>query len=126
MPRFLACDIGTRRTGVAFGDTDDDIVVALDTLMHDDDRALIDALSGAARQRGVTDLVLGLPLLPGGREGSQTAHAQGIGSTLSAAGFTVTFLDERYSSKGATLGQDGDAKAACDLAQLFLQRRHLT
>lgn len=125
MAILLAFDLGTRRTGVALGDDKDGTVVALTTLETKADEQLIDALSALIVKHHATTVVVGLPLLPGGQEGSQAAYCKHIASLLSSTGVTVEFLDERYTTD-ASKTADGDAKAACQLLITFLDRRHLT
>lgn len=125
MAILLACDLGTRRTGVALGDDKDGTVVALTTLQTTTDDELVSSLSALIAKHHATAVVIGLPLLPGGQEGSQVVYCKHIAQMLLSTGVTVEFLDERYTTD-ASQSSDGDAKAACQLLITFLDRRHLT
>lgn len=126
--RYLALDIGTRRTGVAFLDTATGIPLPLDTVHHSTDEELSVAVMDIIRLRNVGKVLVGLPLLPSGKEGSQAVVSRRAGNMLSSQGIEVEYMDERYSSP-RRLGHkyaipvkkfDGDAAAACALASLKL------
>jgi RNase H-fold protein (predicted Holliday junction resolvase) len=72
----------------------------------------------------VDRLIIGLPLLPSGKEGAQAQHVRGIAETLEKSGIAVTLLDERYSSP-RTKSADPDAAAALNLLQTITSS-HLT
>lgn len=120
--RVVACDIGTHHTGLALGDATDGTVVALDPLSHVSREDLLLQLKRSLDERSVKQVVLGLPLLPGGGEGKQTEYVRIVGKALEEDGFSVSYLDERYSSKGDYNGGNGDTKAACDLLLVYLSR----
>ena len=123
MSLLLAADIGRRRTGLAIGDTVAGFVMALETLRHKEDAELIAGVLKVAREKRVTELVLGLPLLPQGDEGEQSTFVRGIAAELAKqSGLSVTLLDERYSTNTKD-GTDPDARAACELASLAVQQR---
>lgn len=125
MSVVLACDLGSRRTGVALGDVRDGTVVALPTVESTSDTELTTTLQKLAAERHVDTVLLGLPLLPGGQEGSQAGYSRKIGNLLEKAGLAVEFLDERYTTDRAE-STNGDTKAACQLLITFLERRDLT
>lgn len=120
--KTIAFDVGERRTGVAYFDPAIDFVIPLDTIEHADSDGLLDAAEAVLRQRGVTNVVVGLPLLPSGLEGSQARFAKGIGAALVARGFTVSYADERFTTDRQFPG-DGDAKAACIVLNTHLKRK---
>ena len=116
--RYLALDVGTRRTGVAFLDSAVGIPLPLDTIHHASEEELIVAALAVVRTRSIDRVVVGLPLLASGDEGSQAAVSRKVGSRLASSGITVEYADERYSSPtgkdGIPLRKiDGDAAAAC-------------
>ncbi|NOS66747.1 MAG: Holliday junction resolvase RuvX [Candidatus Peribacteraceae bacterium] len=121
--RYLALDIGTRRTGVAYLDTEVGIALPLDTVVHTSEKDLMAALGKIFEARRPDRIVIGLPLLPGGTEGSQAQHSRKIGLLIEGMGFPTEYCDERHTSprpsqhKNALPTQkiDGDATAACSL-----------
>lgn len=120
MTRVLAFDIGTRRTGVAFGDTSDGVVVSLDTILHHSPDELVEAVAVIVKEKSITHIVVGLPRLPSGEEGEQAAFSRSVGDAFVARGWPVTYIDERFTtSKDESV--DGDAKAAIELLQLAFQ-----
>jgi putative Holliday junction resolvase len=121
---LLAADIGTRRTGIALADTEADFVMALDTIRHAADDELVSRLTTIVKERKASELIVGLPRLPQGEEGSQAEHVRGIVDLLKKTlSIPVTLVDERYSSLGSPKGSDPDAKAACDLLTVVLGQR---
>jgi putative holliday junction resolvase len=123
MSLLLAADIGRRRTGLAIGDTVAGFVMALQTLKHKEDSELIAGVLKIAQEKKVTELIIGLPLLPQGDEGEQSTYVRGIANELGKqSGLVVTLLDERYSTNTRD-GTDPDARAACELASLAVQQR---
>jgi putative Holliday junction resolvase len=120
--KLIALDVGERRTGVAFFDSQIDFVIPLDTIHHQSDRELMDAIEMLLQHRAVKDLVIGLPLLLSGVEGSQAKYAKQIGATLVSCGYAVKYIDERFTTDRQT-PSDGDAKAACIVLTTFLQQR---
>lgn len=120
--KLIALDVGERRTGVAFFDAQIDFVIPLDTIRHESENELLEAVDVVLRQRGVQHLVIGLPLLLSGVEGSQARFARQIGAQLSLRGCVVEYTDERFTTDRHT-PSDGDAKAACIVLTTFLQQR---
>lgn len=121
--KLLALDVGERRTGVAFFDPAIDFVIPLDTIHHHNEGELVDAAEAVLQQRGVKNVVVGLPLLLSGIEGSQAKFAKGVGALLVARGFDVAYIDERFTTDRQHPG-DGDAKAACIVLNTYLQRKN--
>lgn len=120
--KLIALDVGERRTGVALFDSAIDFVIPLDTIHHADEGALVDAVDAVMKQRGVQDVVIGLPLLLSGVVGSQAKFAKQIGAQLAARGYTIDEIDERFTTDRQT-PSDGDAKAACIVLNTYLQQR---
>jgi putative Holliday junction resolvase len=120
--KLLALDVGERRTGVAYFDSAIDFVIPLDTIHHKNELELLDAVDAVLQQRGVKDVVIGLPLLLSGVEGSQAKFAKMIGAQLVARGFDVDYIDERFTTDRQT-PSDGDAKAACIVLNTYLQQK---
>lgn len=120
--RILALDIGKRRTGVAFSDDTIGIPLPLDTLLSKDEADLVSQILVLCDEREIDLLVIGLPLLLSGQEGSQSTFVRFIGNRLEEAEIPVQYLDERYTTQKSG-ENDGDARAACTLLQLFLDRK---
>jgi putative transcription antitermination factor YqgF len=118
---LLALDIGTRRTGIAFVDTDVGVPLPLDTLVFDSQEEMVHAVTEIARERSVNQIVIGLPLLPSGEEGSQVDYVRSCAEDFIAEGFEIVFLDERYTTSPSG-DYDGDARAACELLALHLKK----
>ena len=121
--KYLALDIGLRRTGVAYLDTDVAVPLPLDTLTHVSENELIEAVMEIVRARKIDRVIVGLPLLPSGEEGAQTSVSRSIGDAIAAKGVALQYRDERYTTASGkahkhTVSQsefDGDAAAACEL-----------
>jgi len=120
---FLAFDFGTRRVGVASGNTLTRTATPLTTI----------AAEGAARFERIARLiaewqpqalVVGVPRHPDGAAHENTVRARKFGRQLHARyGLPVYEVDERYSttealSNGAT---DADAASACIILEQFLR-----
>lgn len=121
--KLLALDVGTRRTGVAYGETEADFVIALDTIEHATQEELVEKIVSICKARNIDEIIVGLPLLPGGGEGSQaTLVLETVNMLKKASGRPVKTMDERYTSTNAPKGAK-DAKSACEMLQIALQKR---
>ena len=128
--KYLSLDIGTRRTGVAFADEQTGIPLPLPTLEHRSVGQLLMQILELVHQRRIDEVIVGLPLLPGGQDGSQAVFVREIADTIRQKGIIVHLLDERHTTPRSrelpgqrTKGQDTDASAACTLLGLFLERK---
>lgn len=119
--RLIALDIGTKRTGVAYYDEATDIVMPLDTIEHDSPGDLVVEVRSIIDARRIDQVVLGLPLLPSGKEGSQAAFARKIGDALEMAKVPLFYVDERYSTPVQPAG-DSNASAACFILSIGLKK----
>lgn len=119
--RILGLDVGKTRTGVAFADDSIGFPLALDTVVSGNEADLNAQLLSLCDEREIDLVVIGLPLLPTGKEGTQSTYVRMIGDELDAAGFPVEYLDERYTTSADT-SINNDANAACELLTVFLQR----
>ena len=126
MQRFLALDIGNRRTGVAYTDEESAVPVPLATLKHNSIIELAKMVETLISDRSITTLVVGLPLLPSGEEGAQTQCVRdAVAEFRLPPAVKVVFLDERYTTpRGAHT--DPDACAACTLLLTHLSRLGLS
>lgn len=121
---LLGLDIGTKRTGVAYADTSAGFVMALDTIHHTTVDELLARVVQIANEKKASEIIVGLPRLPQGDEGSQATFVRSVVESLKAKiSVPLTLVDERYSSYGAGAGTDPDAKAACEMLSLALDMR---
>ena len=131
--RYLAVDLGAKRTGLAAGDDVLRIVQPVEVLQVPRGPALMDALAKAVDRHGPDALVVGLPINMDGTEGAAAKDVREFGAALGARlGITVHFHDERLSSFEADLrmAQSGrthrekkelrDALAACAILEAYL------
>jgi putative Holliday junction resolvase len=149
--RFLAIDLGDKRTGLAVGDTVTHLVSPLDVLhvpaAANQGRDLLRALLRVIEEQigpppvgGRTptpgELVVGLPMNMDGTEGSRARIVREFAARLQTeSGRTVHFQDERLTSAAAdwSMSRSGmtrkekkerrDALAAAAILRDFLQSR---
>jgi putative holliday junction resolvase len=96
--RIIGLDHGSRRIGIAIGDTETGMAFARPALRRrnlDHDLALVGEL---CTTEGAGLVVIGLPLNMDGSEGGQAAAARAFGEGLAGIGLTVAYEDERLSS----------------------------
>jgi len=131
--RYLAVDLGAKRTGLAAGDDVLRIVQPVEVLQVPRGPALMDALAKAVDRHGPDALVVGLPINMDGTEGAAAKDVREFGAALGARlGIAVHFHDERLSSFEADqrMAQSGrthrekkelrDALAACAILEAYL------
>ena len=104
MTRIIGLDHGSRRIGVAVGDTETGIAFARAALRTRSSAAAAEAVKRLSDAEGVTTVVIGLPYLADGREGQQAALVRAFGERLRRIGLDVAYEDERLSSWAA--GED--------------------
>lgn len=133
MTRYLAVDLGDRRTGLASGDDQTGFVTPGRVLEIDRGPRLLSAVVDAVADADADAVVLGLPLNMDGTEGQRAALTRAFGGELAAAcGRTVHLQDERLTSFAAEgrMARSGrthkgkkkvrDALAAAELLSDFL------
>lgn len=139
--RYIAIDLGDRRTGLAVGDTHTRVAAPWKTLEipieHEGGQKLINAIEKeVARDYGSSpslELVVGLPLHLDGQESQRSELARAFADRLAKhTGKPVHLADERLTSKQADWAMGGsglthlqkkrrrDAIAAAALLQAFL------
>lgn len=97
---LLGLDIGERRIGVAVSDPLGATAQPLETIARDERTG--ERISEIARDAGAERLVVGLPLLMNGTEGSQARLVRDFAATLAAAmDIPVDFVDERLTTRQA-------------------------
>jgi putative holliday junction resolvase len=113
VPRsFLAFDFGTRRVGVASGNTLTRTATPLRTVAAEGD-ARFAALGALIAEWRPDALVVGVPYHPDGAPHDHTARAQRFARQLHGRfRLPVHEVDERYSTTEARAGGAGDVDAA--------------
>lgn len=135
--RYLAIDLGDKRTGLAVGDDETRIATPLEVVempMQPGDR-LIEAIVGAIDDQGAGAMVIGLPLNMDGTEGPRAKLVRAFAERLAErVSLPMHFEDERLTSadadwsmaqSGLTRGQKKsrrDAIAAAGILRTFLSR----
>lgn len=111
--KILGIDYGDRYIGFAECDPDEIIAYPLETAKVKSMREAIDAAAEIAARDGAELIVVGLPLLPDGTEGSRASKTRAFGGVLSrVAGLPVEYSDERLTTLQAEeyLAQGGVGK----------------
>lgn len=94
----MALDHGTRRIGVAVGDTETAMAFARPALRRRGTGRDVEAVGHLAAEERAIMVVIGLPRNMDGSEGPQAAAAREFGERLSAIGLDVAYEDERLTS----------------------------
>ena len=100
--RVLALDFGSRRIGVAVSDPLGITAQQLSAIRREGDRKDIEAIAAMAGEYGVDTVVIGLPLLPAGTEGTQAAKVRKFALKVQdCLGLPVVPWDERFTTAQA-------------------------
>ncbi len=124
---MLAFDYGTRRIGVAVGNTVTRTARALATVDDATEDARMNAIGGLVREWTPEVLVVGLPVHADGTPHAMTSRARRFAADLERRfGIDVRFADERHTSEAARAaltgqGQGGRAKRDEVAAQIILE-----
>jgi putative Holliday junction resolvase len=127
---ILAFDFGTRRIGVATGNTLTRTAHPLTTVEASHESERLDGIAPLIDEWRPDRLVVGLPVHADGTPHAMTARARRFATAIGARfALPVTLVDERWTSEVATIalraaGRGGrDARAARDAAaaQIILQ-----
>jgi putative Holliday junction resolvase len=134
--RYLAIDLGEKRTGLAVGSDVTGIVSPAGIITTTSDSERMRHIAEAIAEHGVDELVLGLPLNMDGTEGPAAQRVQALkGFIEQRHGIPVRLMDERLSSfdaeqqmagKGYTRGRKKelrDALAAVVILRDFLAHK---
>jgi putative Holliday junction resolvase len=98
MPRWLSLVHGTKRLGLAVGDSQSAVASPMEQISSDDPR-LFDRLTQLAREYQAAGIVVGWPLNADGTEGPQGVLARQFAAELARrTGLDVRLWDERLSS----------------------------
>jgi putative holliday junction resolvase len=96
--RILALDHGSRRIGVAIGDTETGLAFARPALRRRSEADDLTVIGELCAAEGIDLVVIGLPLNMDGTEGEQAATARAFGDRIGEAGLRVAYEDERLTS----------------------------
>jgi putative Holliday junction resolvase len=96
--RILALDHGSRRVGVAIGETETGLAFARPALVRRGGERDVEAVAGMVSEEGVQTILVGLPLKMDGSEGHEAAAARAFGQRLAVIGPEIVYVDERLSS----------------------------
>lgn len=125
----VAFDYGTRRVGVAVGNTELKASQALKTIVAANADVLFQEIESILKEWQPGQIVVGLPTHPDGAEHEMTAKAKRFGNQIHGRfNLPVTWVDERYTSavfEGDSQMYDNlDAhSAALILDQYFAEHR---
>jgi putative Holliday junction resolvase len=123
---ILSLDIGKRKTGCALGYLSSDCIIALSSLRHNTIGECVDGILAILQKHQCQTVILGLPRLPQGEEGSQAEYVRDVGNALQKKMPTIelVYIDERFtSSKEGFPVTDDDARAACTILEIEMSRR---
>ena len=134
MTRVVGIDHGSRRIGVAVGDTETGMAFARPALRTRSADEAANAICRIANDEGAALVVIGLPYRMDGSEGSQAAAVRAFGERLGRIGLQVAYEDERLSSWAAETelgrpsrsersGGEVDSAAARLILQQYLDAR---
>lgn len=131
--RVLGVDFGHKRVGLAISD---ELGIAAHPLVVIPRRGASARIAQLVEERGVTEIVVGLPTTLSGREGESAQAARQLGSEIEAAtGLRVEWVDERFTTSTAERAmlaagvrrrsrrESLDKVAATIILQAFLDRR---
>ena len=125
---LLAFDFGTRRTGVAVGNSLTGTARALQVIDEETTERLFARIAALVAQWQPQRLVVGRPLHPDGTPHEMTARCERFARRLQGRfGLPVASVDERYSSvdsrEGLRAGEPDDAQAAATILRQYLDER---
>jgi putative Holliday junction resolvase len=122
---ILAFDYGTRRVGVAVGNTETRASQALKTISVTNADTLFKELENLLKEWQPDQIIVGLPTHPDGTEHEMTTKAKRFGNQLHGRfNVPVRWVDERYTSavlEGDPKMQDNqDAHSAALILEQYL------
>ncbi len=98
MSRVVGLDHGSRRIGVAVGDTETGMAFARPAIIRHNLANDVHAVEQLAWAEAAELVVIGLPLHADGSEGEQAAAARTFGNGLADSGLRIAYEDERLTS----------------------------
>jgi len=100
--RILGIDVGTKTLGLALSDEGACVAMPLTVLRRAGLRRDVAAVARVVHERGVSEIVVGLPLEMSGRPGALAPEAETVARELArATGLPVHRWDERLSTVAA-------------------------
>ncbi len=94
--KILAVDYGDARTGLAVSDSSELLASPVGTITEYDPDRLAEKIAAKAKELGVGEIIVGLPLNMNGTRGDRAEKCEAFGSLLSAAAdLPVKMWDER-------------------------------
>jgi putative holliday junction resolvase len=109
--RYLAVDLGDKRTGIAVGDDELCMAQPVCVLEVPIGTLLIDAIGKKIDEQGVDELVMGLPLNMDGSPGQRVAITKKFAQQLeNSTNLPIHFQDERLTSASAEEKLAGSGK----------------
>lgn len=125
--RILALDYGSARCGVAVSDPTGLLATPIDSVDEPRSDRGLGEIARLVGERGVEEVVVGLPVSLSGEEGPQAAEAREFAARLAERlDVPVTTFDERYTTALArrTPGRlPEDSRAAAHLLETYLSAR---
>jgi len=126
----MAFDFGTRRIGVAVGNTVTKVGQPIQVIAENGDDARFRLIEGLIREWQPDQLVVGLPCHPDGAEHEMTAKAKRFGNQLHGRfHLPVDWVDERYTSvilEGNPEMRDNlDAQSAALILEQYFHEKKL-
>lgn len=133
----LGIDFGSRRLGLAVSDLDDRIALPLEPIESRGAKLDVAAIGELVRDRGVSRVVVGMPIHMDGSRGAQAEAADRFATGLrEALDLPVDLIDERWTTREAeraleATGRRGrrkkkavvDSVAATVLLRTYLEQR---
>ena len=131
--RYLALDLGTKRTGIAVGDDETGSAMPVAVVDTRSESMLLDAVTSQIRDHEPDAIIVGLPLNMDGTEGKPAKDVRSLMERLAGhTGLPVHAQDERLTSDaarrrmaetGPVRGRRDDAIAAAIILDEFLGER---
>jgi putative Holliday junction resolvase len=125
--RVLALDYGRARCGCAISDPTGMLATPLESVPNPASERGLEKLERLVAERGVEEVVVGLPVSLSGAEGAQAAETRDFATRLGdRLEVPVTTFDERYTTALArrTPGRlPEDSRAAAHLLESYLSAR---
>jgi putative holliday junction resolvase len=125
--KVLALDYGSARCGVAVSDPTGLLATPIDSVADPRSDRGLGEIARLVGERGVEEVVVGLPVSLSGEEGAQAAEAREFAARLAERlEVPVTTFDERYTTALArrTPGRlPEDSRAAAHLLESYLSAR---
>ena len=129
--RCLGIDYGRRRIGLALSDPTLLIATPLVIIENRGIKKTVLQIMDIIQKNDVKQIVVGLPLHANGDESEMSREARQFGEVFVALGFSVEYVDERYTSFEAEsiIGNQRESKkiidkvAASIILQVYLDER---